>query len=75
MPDPQAEATFAASRLSWSWPEGSEHARLRRLYTDPQRRRELAENGRRAQQRNGWDVQRQAYLAPYRVTAGMRTTA
>ncbi len=34
VPDPQAEATFAASRLSWSWPEGSARAGLRRLYTD-----------------------------------------
>jgi maltooligosyltrehalose trehalohydrolase len=34
VPDPQAEATFAASRLSWSWPEGSIHAGLRRLYQD-----------------------------------------
>ncbi len=33
-PDPQAEATFAASRLSWSWPEGSPRAGLRRLYQD-----------------------------------------
>jgi maltooligosyltrehalose trehalohydrolase len=34
MADPQAEATFAAARLSWSWPEGSRRAGLRRLYTD-----------------------------------------
>jgi maltooligosyltrehalose trehalohydrolase len=34
VPDPQAEATFAASRLTWSWPEGSSHAGLRRLYRD-----------------------------------------
>ena len=32
--DPQAEATFTASRLSWSWPEGSPRAGLRRLYRD-----------------------------------------
>src|SRR5262249_20861698 len=34
MPDPQAEATFAASRLSWSWPDGSSRQRLRQLYQD-----------------------------------------
>jgi maltooligosyltrehalose trehalohydrolase len=34
VPDPQAESTFVASRLSWSWPEGSFHAGLRWLYHD-----------------------------------------
>ncbi len=34
MLDPQAEATFAAAKLSWSWPDGSSRAGLRRLYTD-----------------------------------------
>ncbi len=34
VPDPQAESTFEASRLSWSWPEGSQRAGLRRLYHD-----------------------------------------
>jgi maltooligosyltrehalose trehalohydrolase len=34
IPDPQDEATFAASRLSWSWPEGTPRAGLRRLYQD-----------------------------------------
>ena len=34
VPDPQAEATFAASRLSWSWPDGSAREGLRRLYQD-----------------------------------------
>jgi maltooligosyltrehalose trehalohydrolase len=34
VPDPQAEATFTASKLSWSWPEGSRRAGLRRLYQD-----------------------------------------
>jgi maltooligosyltrehalose trehalohydrolase len=34
VPDPQDEATFAASRLSWSWPEGTVRAGLRRLYAD-----------------------------------------
>jgi maltooligosyltrehalose trehalohydrolase len=34
VPDPQAPETFAAARLSWSWPVGSPQAALRRLYTD-----------------------------------------
>jgi maltooligosyltrehalose trehalohydrolase len=34
VPDPQDEATFAASQLSWSWPEGTARAGLRRLYQD-----------------------------------------
>jgi maltooligosyltrehalose trehalohydrolase len=34
VPDPQAEATFNAARLTWSWPEGSVRAGLRRLYQD-----------------------------------------
>jgi maltooligosyltrehalose trehalohydrolase len=34
LPDPQAEETFAAARLSWSWPEGTPRAGLRRLYRD-----------------------------------------
>jgi maltooligosyltrehalose trehalohydrolase len=34
VPDPQAESTFAGARLSWSWPEGSSRAGLRRLYAD-----------------------------------------
>jgi maltooligosyltrehalose trehalohydrolase len=34
MLDPQAEATFHAAKLSWSWPEGSHRAGLRRLYAD-----------------------------------------
>src|SRR5262249_45178469 len=32
--DPQAEETFAAARLSWSWPAGTPRAGLRRLYAD-----------------------------------------
>ena len=32
IPDPHEEATFAASRLSWSWPDGSSRAALRFLY-------------------------------------------
>jgi maltooligosyltrehalose trehalohydrolase len=34
VPDPQAESTFAAARLNWSWPEGSVRAGLRRMYQD-----------------------------------------
>jgi maltooligosyltrehalose trehalohydrolase len=34
VPDPQAEATFAAAKLSWAWPEGTPRAGLRRLYRD-----------------------------------------
>jgi maltooligosyltrehalose trehalohydrolase len=34
VPDPQAEDTFARSRLSWSWPEGTFRAQLRALYAD-----------------------------------------
>lgn len=32
--DPQAEATFASARLSWSWPQGTPRAGLRQLYQD-----------------------------------------
>jgi maltooligosyltrehalose trehalohydrolase len=32
--DPGAESTFESARLSWSWPEGSCRAGLRRLYRD-----------------------------------------
>ncbi len=34
VPDPGAEATFSSARLSWSWPEGTARAGLRRLYRD-----------------------------------------
>ncbi len=34
LPDPQATETFAAAKLTWSWPEGSLHAELRQLYAD-----------------------------------------
>jgi maltooligosyltrehalose trehalohydrolase len=34
MADPQDETTFASARLSWSWPDGSSRAGLRRLYQD-----------------------------------------
>ena len=38
---------------------------IRRLHDDPARRAELAANGSRAQLRNGWAVQRDAYLGVY----------
>jgi maltooligosyltrehalose trehalohydrolase len=41
IPDPQAETTFTSACLSWSWPAGSWHEGLRRLY------RELLEARRR----------------------------
>ena len=34
LPDPQDENTFDSARLSWSWPEGTLRAGLRRLYHD-----------------------------------------
>jgi maltooligosyltrehalose trehalohydrolase len=34
VPDPQDEGTFASAKLSWSWPEGTHGAGLRRLYRD-----------------------------------------
>jgi maltooligosyltrehalose trehalohydrolase len=34
VPDPQAEATFAASCVTWSWAEDAHRAGLRRLYHD-----------------------------------------
>jgi maltooligosyltrehalose trehalohydrolase len=34
VPDPHAESTFASARLTWSWPEGTRRAGLRRLYAD-----------------------------------------
>jgi maltooligosyltrehalose trehalohydrolase len=34
VPDPHGEDTFAAARLSWSWPEGRHRAGLRRLHAD-----------------------------------------
>jgi maltooligosyltrehalose trehalohydrolase len=34
IPDPPSPATFASAVLSWSWPQGSRQAGLRRLYHD-----------------------------------------
>jgi glycosyltransferase involved in cell wall biosynthesis len=38
---------------------------IRRLHDDPARREQLAHNGRLAETRNGWAVQRKSYLAPF----------
>jgi maltooligosyltrehalose trehalohydrolase len=34
VPDPHDEGIFTAARLTWSWPEGTPRAGLRRLYRD-----------------------------------------
>lgn len=34
VPDPQAVATFESAKLSWSWPDGTPQAGLRKLYYD-----------------------------------------
>ncbi|MDZ4683619.1 MAG: malto-oligosyltrehalose trehalohydrolase [Planctomycetaceae bacterium] len=34
VPDPFSETTFASAVLTWSWPDGTVHAGLRRLYRD-----------------------------------------
>ncbi len=34
IPDPQSEATFLSAKLSWKWPAGSVHCRLRQLYRE-----------------------------------------
>ncbi len=34
IPDPQDPATFDSAKLAWQWPEGTFHAKLRRLYAD-----------------------------------------
>ena len=44
---------------------------IRRLHDDPERRTELAVRGRRAQELNGWGVQREAFLGPYRVAGAI----
>ena len=40
-------------------------AAIRRLWEDPERRAELAQNGKRALAQNGWSVQKQIYLRVY----------
>ena len=42
---------------------------LRRVHDDPDRRAELARNGRLAQEEHGWAMQREAYLAPFMAAA------
>jgi maltooligosyltrehalose trehalohydrolase len=34
IPDPHATQTFRSAKLSWSWPDGTIHGGLRRLYSD-----------------------------------------
>jgi maltooligosyltrehalose trehalohydrolase len=34
VPDPAAIETFESAKLSWSWPQGTKHAGLRRMYQD-----------------------------------------
>ena len=34
IPDPQSPDTFLSAKLQWSWPEGSDRAKHRRLYQD-----------------------------------------
>ena len=38
---------------------------IRRLHDDPERRAELAENGKLAERAHGWEVQRRSYLGTY----------
>ena len=45
-------------------------AAIRRLRADPERRAELAENGKLAQSRNGWSTQRVAYLRVFEDLLG-----
>ena len=43
---------------------------IRRLHDDPERREELIRNGRAAQERNGWAVQRPIFLGVYESLLG-----
>jgi glycosyltransferase involved in cell wall biosynthesis len=45
---------------------------IRRLWQDPERRAELARNGKRALAQNGWDVQKEIYLRVYDRLLGER---
>jgi glycosyltransferase involved in cell wall biosynthesis len=47
-------------------------AAIRRLYADPARRAELAQNGKLAQLRNGWTTQRISYLSVFDSLLGSR---
>src|SRR5262249_28428804 len=46
-------------------------AAIRRLHADPQRRAELAQNGKLAQLRNGWATQRARYLCVFDAIVGV----
>jgi glycosyltransferase involved in cell wall biosynthesis len=43
---------------------------IRRLHDEPERRAELAANGRRAEERSGWAVQQEKFLEVYRRLLG-----
>jgi glycosyltransferase involved in cell wall biosynthesis len=45
---------------------------IRHLHDDPARREELARNGRRAEQKLGWSVQREKYLGVFDAVMGRR---
>ena len=47
---------------------------IRRLYLDPERREELAVNGRLAEKRNGWSAQQRELLAVYRALLAERSS-
>jgi glycosyltransferase involved in cell wall biosynthesis len=49
-------------------------AAIRRLYTDTARRAELAQNGKLAQQTNGWATQRVIYVGVFDSLLGLGTT-
>jgi glycosyltransferase involved in cell wall biosynthesis len=49
-------------------------AAIRRLYADPARRAELAQNGKLAQQENGWAAQRVIYVGVFDSLLGQVTT-
>jgi glycosyltransferase involved in cell wall biosynthesis len=49
-------------------------AAIRRLHADPARRAELARNGKLAQDRNGWAIQRITYLSVFNSLLGNVTT-
>jgi len=49
-------------------------AAIRRLHTDTARRAELAENGKLAQQTNGWAIQRVIYVGVFDSLLGRVTT-
>jgi glycosyltransferase involved in cell wall biosynthesis len=48
---------------------------IRRLWEDPGRREELARNGKRALEQNGWDVQKEIYVRVYERLLGEQAHA